>query len=84
MFRLNRNERSHWSGNGVHVESELVFMIGRNMHLPGLLAIRIGFTSDPLAFEDLEETLRHRVIMTIATFAHAGLEPVIPQKSCQS
>ena len=32
MFRLNRNERSHWSGNGVHVESELVFMIGRNMH----------------------------------------------------
>ncbi|MGE6158006.1 IS3 family transposase, partial [Aeromonas media] len=26
-------ERSHWSGNGVHVESELVFMIGRNMHL---------------------------------------------------
>ncbi|WP_279474043.1 hypothetical protein [Aeromonas caviae] len=31
MFRLNRNERSHWSGNGVHVESELVFMIGRNM-----------------------------------------------------
>ncbi len=33
MFRLNRNERSHWSGNGVHVESELVFMIGRNMHV---------------------------------------------------
>ena len=32
MFRLSRNERSHWSGNGVHVESELVFMIGRNMH----------------------------------------------------
>jgi len=32
VFRLNRNERSHWSGNGVHVESELVFMIGRNMH----------------------------------------------------
>lgn len=32
MFRLNRNERSHWSGNGVHVEPELVFMIGRNMH----------------------------------------------------
>ncbi|WP_244088300.1 hypothetical protein, partial [Aeromonas caviae] len=34
MFRLSRNERSHWSGNGVHVESELVFMIGRNMQLP--------------------------------------------------
>jgi len=31
---LNRNERSHWSGNGVHVESELVFMIGRNMQAP--------------------------------------------------
>ncbi|MFQ2569079.1 transposase, partial [Aeromonas caviae] len=27
-------ERSHWSGNGVHVESELVFMIGRNMQHP--------------------------------------------------
>ena len=39
MFRLNRNERSHWSGNGVHVESELVFMIGRNMHLLGGLGI---------------------------------------------
>ncbi|MGS4933921.1 hypothetical protein ACVDHJ_20170, partial [Aeromonas sp. 25-281] len=25
-------ERSHWSGNGVHVEPESVFMIGRNMH----------------------------------------------------
>lgn len=33
MFRLNRNERSHWSGNGVHVEPESVFMISRNMHL---------------------------------------------------
>ena len=33
MFRLNRNERSYWSGNGVHVESELVFMIGRNMQM---------------------------------------------------
>lgn len=32
MFRLSRNERSHWSGNGVHVEPESVFMIGRNMH----------------------------------------------------
>ena len=31
MFRLNRNERSRWSGNGVHVEPESVFMIGRNM-----------------------------------------------------
>lgn len=36
MFRLNRNERSHWSGNGVHVESELVFMIGRNMQSCGV------------------------------------------------
>ena len=33
MFRLSRNERSHWSGNGVHVEPESVFMIGRNMHI---------------------------------------------------
>ncbi|MCQ4111606.1 hypothetical protein, partial [Aeromonas sp. JL9] len=31
-------ERSHWSGNGVHVEPESVFMIGRNMQLqrPGI------------------------------------------------
>ncbi|WP_442866126.1 hypothetical protein, partial [Aeromonas sp. QDB56] len=27
------NERSHWSGNGVHVEPESVFMIGRNMQI---------------------------------------------------
>ncbi len=33
MFRLNRNERSRWSGNGVHVEPESVFMIGRNMQM---------------------------------------------------
>ncbi|MGL6623674.1 hypothetical protein ACSZOK_20485, partial [Aeromonas veronii] len=33
VFRLNRNERSHWSGNGVHVEPESVFMISRNMQL---------------------------------------------------
>ena len=46
--------------------------------LPGFLAIRIGSTSDPLAFEELEETLRHRVIMTIAAPAHAGLELVFP------
>ena len=40
MFRLNRNERSHWSGNGVHVESELVFMIGRNMQQFGFVKAR--------------------------------------------
>ncbi|MDH0435586.1 hypothetical protein N7366_20620 [Aeromonas caviae] len=40
MFRLNRNERSHWSGNGVHVESELVFMIGRNMHVNGMQQVK--------------------------------------------
>ncbi|MFM4716020.1 hypothetical protein ACEUD2_11920, partial [Aeromonas veronii] len=34
VFRLSRNERSHWSGNGVHVEPESVFMIGRNMQHP--------------------------------------------------
>ena len=31
MFRLNRNERSHWSGNGVHVESNCAPAIGWNM-----------------------------------------------------
>ncbi|WP_235461438.1 hypothetical protein [Aeromonas australiensis] len=39
MFRLSRNERSHWSGNGVHVEPESVFMIGRNMQLQANMAI---------------------------------------------
>lgn len=55
MFRLSRNERSHWSGNGVHVEPESVFMIGRNMH-QGLStnwaafgAIGIGFVLRLLA-----------------------------------
>ncbi len=42
MFRLNRNERSHWSGNGVHVESELVFMIGRNMQEAVRLVLEQG------------------------------------------
>ncbi|MFU1569611.1 hypothetical protein, partial [Aeromonas veronii] len=32
VFRLSRNERSRWPGNGVHVEPESVFMISRNMH----------------------------------------------------
>ena len=25
MFRLNRNERSHWSGTSVHIGPEMVF-----------------------------------------------------------
>ena len=41
MFRLSRNERSHWSGNGVHVEPESVFMIGRNMHRKELFLIEM-------------------------------------------
>ena len=46
MFRLNRNERSHWSGNGVHVESELVFMIGRNMHNSAKISFFISLPTD--------------------------------------
>ncbi|MCQ4108658.1 hypothetical protein, partial [Aeromonas sp. JL9] len=33
-------ERSHWSGNGVHVEPESVFMIGRNMQKQSFLPHR--------------------------------------------
>ena len=29
----------NWSGNGVHVESELVFMIGRNMQFKALFPV---------------------------------------------
>ena len=54
MFRLNRNERSHWSGNGVHVESELVFMIYRNMQeadtVRGVLGEMHPVTPDSLHF----------------------------------
>ena len=51
MFRLNRNERSHWSGNGVHVESELVFMIGRNMQIGKRCLIYSGGRFDNVAIE---------------------------------
>ncbi len=53
MFSLSRNERSRWSGNGVHVEPELVFMIGRNMHveLPRL-TVQEGSTYEYPSFLD--------------------------------
>ncbi|MFZ5381449.1 hypothetical protein ACOY98_22765, partial [Aeromonas hydrophila] len=40
------NERSHWSGNGVHVEPESVFMIGRNMQL----ALTVGYQPNSLMY----------------------------------
>ncbi len=50
MFRLSRNERSHWSGNGVHVEPESVFMIGRNMQLSEKGQHEV-FSDDPVAIK---------------------------------
>ena len=55
MFRLNRNERSHWSGNGVHVESELVFMIGRNMQKALWVSDGHLMGNKVIGFESLEE-----------------------------
>jgi hypothetical protein len=50
-------------------------------HIPsGFLTIYIGFSMDTLVLEELEETLSHRVIMTIAASAHTGLKPVLPQQ----
>lgn len=46
MFRLNRNERSHWSGNGVHVEPESVFMIGRNMQFDDVKSDTLNLGND--------------------------------------
>ena len=64
MFRLNRNERSHWSGNGVHVESELVFMIGRNMQqYPTFWRLQLGQGLAPTPVEPpLPETLVNSVL----------------------
>ena len=33
VFRLNRNERSHWSEMVFTLNRNWLFMIGRNMHL---------------------------------------------------
>ena len=52
VFRLSRNERSHWSGNGVHVESELVFMIGgicKPMSLQALLTLLSSLASSRMS-----------------------------------
>jgi len=52
--------------------------------LPGLLVIRIGFTSEPLAPEELKETLRHRVIMQFPRRLMLALSRCSRKKSCQS
>lgn len=62
MFRLNRNERSHWSGNGVHVESELVFMIGRNMHNLSCSMSRRGNCHDNAVAESFFQLLKRERI----------------------
>ena len=66
MFRLSRNERSHWSGNGVHVEPESVFMIGRNMHLflyglPMGMEITVDIEKEKVLFITLKDKESYRV-----------------------
>ena len=73
MFRLNRNERSHWSGNGVHVESELVFMIGRNMHAVGqpggwTLLVRYGLAERALAAQRSKQIRVFRKLDTLVLY----------------
>ena len=47
---------------------------------PSIIACRVGFSPDPLAFQQLEEAFRNGVVMTVTTSAHAGFEVVLAQK----
>ena len=69
MFRLNRNERSHWSGNGVHVEPESVFMISRNMqsqptirNMAEAMLVQLG---NPVLCAGLLSTKQNRILNLI-------------------
>ena len=45
--------------------------------LPRFLTGFVSFSSDALCFQQVEESLRDRVIITVATPAHAGFQIVI-------
>ena len=45
--------------------------------LSGIVPSGVGFPSDPLTFQQLEETLGDSVVMTIAATAHAGVQIVL-------
>ena len=44
--------------------------------LASLDAVPIGLSTDPLPFEELKETLRHSIVMTVSATAHAGFQIV--------
>jgi len=41
---------------------------------PGLLPVVIGFALDALPLQQLEETLRHGIVVTVPTPTHAGYQ----------
>ena len=45
--------------------------------MAGFLAIFVSFSSDPLSLKQMEEALRHGVIITVPTAAHAGFQIMI-------
>jgi len=45
--------------------------------LAGFLTGFVSFSSDPLSFEQMEEALRDRVVITVPTPAHTGFQIVI-------
>ena len=47
----------------------------------GLLPCGIDLPAHPLAFEQLEEALRHGVVVAVATPAHAAQQVVLAQKA---
>ena len=82
MFRLNRNERSHWSGNGVHVEPESVFMIGRNMQLGDYAGATLNDSLLTIRFLADDNLIVQRVIRDIWQFLRPLLThkaPVLPR-----
>ena len=48
--------------------------------LTGIFACFVSFSSDALGFEQMEEALRHSVIITVSTAAHTGFQIVISQE----
>jgi hypothetical protein len=48
---------------------------------PGAFAGWVNLAANPLALEQLEETLGHSVVMAVDPTAHAAYQIVVPQES---
>ena len=48
---------------------------------PGFLSVVIGFSLDALPLQQLEETLRHGIVVTVTSSAHAGFQVVATQET---